>query len=126
MGVFEQTFFSASRNRTWNCRAAAKRAGVMCAAMIVIAAGVLSLGLADGHAGAATNNLTGTVVESNGTTPAVNAGVSAGNPGVFCCNNTSTDQNGNYGFALADGTWNITASPPSGDTTDAQTSVTVV
>ena len=71
-------------------------------------------------------NLTGTVVESNGTTPAVNAGVSAGNPGVFCCNNTSTDQNGNYGFALADGTWTITASPPMNDSADASTSVNVV
>ena len=71
-------------------------------------------------------NLTGTVYESNGTTPAGNTGVSAGNPGVFCCTSTNTNQNGNYAFALADGTWSISANPPMGDSADAQTSVSVV
>ena len=70
--------------------------------------------------------LTGTVFESDGTTPAANTGLSAGNPNPGgCCQGTNTNQNGNYAFALTAGTWNVTANPPFGDSTDAQTSVTV-
>ena len=71
-------------------------------------------------------NLTGVVFESDGTTPAGNTGVSAGNPsGGFCCQQTGTNQSGHYAFALTDGTWNVTAYPPMGDSTDVPTSVTV-
>ena len=69
-------------------------------------------------------NVTGTVYESNGTTPAANTQVSAGSSGG-CCQNTSTNSSGTYGFALGNGTWNITANPPMGDSTDAPTSVSV-
>ena len=71
-------------------------------------------------------NVTGTVYESNGTTPATNAQVSAGStsPGG-CCQSTNTDSSGTYGFALGNGTWNVTANPPMGDSTDASTSVSV-
>ena len=38
---------------------------------------------------------------------------------------TQTDSSGHYGVFVGDGTWVITAQPPSGDTTDAPTSITV-
>jgi hypothetical protein len=102
---------------------------VLSAAGIVIAAGVLSLGLAQAPAGAAPNNVSGTVTESAaaGGGAAENTNVSAqqqGSPNPPT--NTSTDSSGNYGFDLSDGTWVITAQPPMGDTTDAPTSTTVV
>jgi len=71
-------------------------------------------------------NLTGTVFESNGTTPAQNTSVNVSQQGSFNNSGTGTDQNGHYGFHVGDGTWTVAANPPMGDTTDAQTSITVV
>ena len=86
---------------------------------------IMAMGLGVGQSGAATGSLTGTVYESNGT-PAANTQVSAGGPAP-CCQSTNTDSSGAYVFApaLADGTWNVTANPPMGDSTDASTSVSV-
>jgi hypothetical protein len=73
-----------------------------------------------------TSNLTGTVFQSDGTTPAANTGVSVSPQGSFNPQNVSTDSNGHYGVHVADGTWVVFANPPSGDTTDAAASITVV
>ncbi|MGO9457941.1 MAG: beta strand repeat-containing protein, partial [Acidimicrobiales bacterium] len=69
-------------------------------------------------------NVAGTVFKSNGT-PAANTQVFA-NP-QFGGNGTSTfsDMTGHYGLSLSPGTWNVTATPPTGDTVDAGTTVTV-
>ena len=67
-------------------------------------------------------NVTGTVYESNAT-PAANAQVSAGAPGLLPEHQHRS--NGTYAFALGNGTWNVTANPPAGDSTDAPTSVSV-
>ena len=120
---------SSSRKRALSLSLVARRIGVLSAAGTVIVAGVLSLGLAQAPAGAAPNNVSGTVTESAaaGGGAAENTNVSAqqqGSPNPPT--NTSTDSSGNYGFDLSDGTWVITAQPPTGDTTDAATSTTVV
>ncbi len=70
-------------------------------------------------------NLTGTVTESDGTTPAPNTNVSVFAHGLAPAN-INTDSSGHYGVHVPDGTWFVTAQPPSGDTTDAATSITVV
>ncbi|MGD0746322.1 MAG: carboxypeptidase-like regulatory domain-containing protein, partial [Acidimicrobiales bacterium] len=100
----------------------------MSAAAVVIAAGVLSLGVVQAPAGAAPNNVSGTVTESAtaGGGAAQNTNVTvypqAGGPAQT---STTTDSSGNYGFDLPDGNWTVTAQPPSNDTTDAATSITV-
>ena len=101
----------------------AKRLGAMSTVAAVIAAGVLSLGVA--QAGAVPNNLSGTVLESDGSTPAANTNVQVQQQNSPNQSFTTTDPSGNYGFFVGDGTWVITAQPPSGDTTDAATSITV-
>ena len=105
----------------------AKRLGVMSTVAVVIAAGVLSLGVA--QAGAVpTDDLIGTVLQSAtaGGGAAQDANVSvypqAGGPPQA---STNTDPSGNYSLFVPDGTWVIAAQPPSVDTTDATTSILV-
>ncbi len=117
-----------SRERTLKLSRVARRVGAMSAAAVVIAAGVLSLGVVQAPAGAAPNNVSGTVTESAtaGGGAAQNTNVTvypqAGGPAQT---STTTDSSGNYGFDLPDGNWTVTAQPPSNDTTDAATSITV-
>ena len=122
----EPPTLSSSRNRTLKLGRVARRIGVMFAVTVVIAAGVLSLGVAPVPAGATTDTLSGTVVESDGTTPAQNTSISVQEQGSPNGTGTNTDSSGNYGVDVADGTWVVTAQPPNGDTTDAATSITVV
>ena len=69
-------------------------------------------------------NLSGTVYESNGT-PAANVQVNACQTGQPNCSGANTDTTGHYRLALTPGSWRVSASPPSGDTVDARTTVTV-
>jgi len=103
---------------------AARRLGAMSTVAVVIAAGVLSLGVV--QAGAVANNITGTVLQSN-SSPAQSTNVSVFAQGSFGPPQatTTTNSSGQYGVFVPDGTWVVTANPPSGDTTDAATSVTV-
>jgi len=130
MGIFERTSqrksvaHSSSRNRALKRNRAAKCAGVMSTVAVVIAAAVLSLGVA--QAGAVTDNITGTVLQSS-LAVAQNANVSVFAQGSFGPPQATTNTNtsGQYGVFVPDGNWVVTANPPSGDTTDAQTSVNV-
>ena len=56
--------------------------------------------------------MTGTVHESNGTTPAANTGVQVQEQNSPNGTGTQTDSNGHYGVFVADGTWVVTAQPP--------------
>ncbi len=117
---------SSSRSRTLKSGPMARRTSVISAVVVVIAAGVLSLGVSQVPAGAATSTLSGTVLESDGTTPAADTNVQVQQQNSPNGTFTTTDSSGLYGIDVADGTWVITAQPPNGDSADAATSITVV